>query len=36
VQGFVFSPPVAPDKAPLVAARIDREACRTQPERKRL
>ena len=26
VQGFVFSPPVASDKAPLVAAIIEREA----------
>lgn len=31
VQGFVFSPPITPDQAPLVAAGIEREACRTQP-----
>nr|WP_229170391.1 bifunctional diguanylate cyclase/phosphodiesterase [Bradyrhizobium altum] len=36
VQGFVFSPPVAADKAPLVAASIEREACRIQPKRNRL
>jgi diguanylate cyclase (GGDEF)-like protein/PAS domain S-box-containing protein len=30
VQGFVFSSPVAPDKAPLVAANIEREARRIQ------
>jgi diguanylate cyclase (GGDEF)-like protein/PAS domain S-box-containing protein len=28
VQGFVISPPIAPDQAPLVASRIEREACR--------
>nr|QIG93336.1 EAL domain-containing protein [Bradyrhizobium sp. 6(2017)] len=33
VQGFVFSPPVAADQAPLVAASIEREACRIQPKR---
>ncbi|WP_426440240.1 EAL domain-containing protein [Bradyrhizobium genosp. P] len=36
VQGFVFSPPIAPDMAPLVAARIEREACLMQPKRNRL
>jgi len=36
VQGFVFSPPIAPDQAPLAAAHIEREACRIQPRRKRL
>jgi EAL domain-containing protein (putative c-di-GMP-specific phosphodiesterase class I) len=36
VQGFVFSPPIAPDEAPLVAASIEREASRIQPKRKRL
>jgi diguanylate cyclase (GGDEF)-like protein len=36
VQGFVFSPPIAPDQAPLVAARIEREASRMQPKRNRL
>ena len=30
VQGFVFSKPVAPDEAPLVAACIELEACRRQ------
>ena len=35
VQGFVFSPPIAADKAPLVAASIEREAYRIQPKRKR-
>lgn len=33
VQGFVMSPPIAPDEAPRVAARIEREGCRLQPER---
>ena len=33
VQGFVFSPPVAADKAPLAAASIEREACGMQPKR---
>jgi len=36
VQGFVFSPPIAADKAPLVASSIEREACRIQPKRNRL
>jgi diguanylate cyclase (GGDEF)-like protein len=36
VQGFVFSPPIAPDSAPLVAAQIEREPCRIQPKRNRL
>ncbi|WP_245321767.1 bifunctional diguanylate cyclase/phosphodiesterase [Bradyrhizobium sp. LTSPM299] len=36
VQGFVFSPPIAADEAPLVAASIEREACRIQPKRNRL
>ncbi|MBR0874634.1 EAL domain-containing protein [Bradyrhizobium tropiciagri] len=36
VQGFVFSPPVAADQAPLVAASIEREAWRIQPRRKRV
>ncbi|WP_375775636.1 EAL domain-containing protein [Bradyrhizobium sp. ma5] len=36
VQGFVFSPPVAADKAPLVAAGIEREARRIEPKRNRL
>jgi diguanylate cyclase (GGDEF)-like protein/PAS domain S-box-containing protein len=36
VQGFVFSPPVAAGEAPLVAASIEREACRIQPKRNRL
>jgi diguanylate cyclase (GGDEF)-like protein/PAS domain S-box-containing protein len=36
VQGFVFSPPIAADKALLVAASIEREACRIQPKRNRL
>ncbi|WP_249164500.1 bifunctional diguanylate cyclase/phosphodiesterase [Bradyrhizobium jicamae] len=36
VQGFVFSPPVAADEAPLVAASIEREACRARPKRNRL
>lgn len=36
VQGFVFSPPVAADKAPLVAASIEREARRIEPKRNRL
>ncbi|MBN8987936.1 MAG: EAL domain-containing protein [Rhizobiales bacterium] len=36
VQGFVFSAPVTPDKAPLVAASIERAASRIQPKRKRL
>jgi hypothetical protein len=35
VQGFVFSPPVAADRAPLVAAGIEREASRIQPKRNR-
>jgi EAL domain-containing protein (putative c-di-GMP-specific phosphodiesterase class I) len=30
VQGFVFSPPVTPDKAPLVADCIEREARQAQ------
>lgn len=34
VQGFVFSRPVAPDEAPLVAAGIEREMCRMQPIRR--
>lgn len=33
VQGFVFSPPIAADEAPLVAASIEREACRIEPKR---
>ena len=36
VQGFVFSPPVAADKATQVAARIEREASRMQPKQKSL
>jgi EAL domain-containing protein (putative c-di-GMP-specific phosphodiesterase class I) len=36
VQGFVFSPPVAADQAPLVAASIEDEACRNQRKRSRL
>ncbi|MGX1106118.1 MULTISPECIES: sensor domain-containing protein [Bradyrhizobium] len=36
VQGFVLSPPVAADKAPLVAASIEREARRIQPKWNRL
>jgi EAL domain-containing protein (putative c-di-GMP-specific phosphodiesterase class I) len=28
VQGFVMSPPIAADQAPLVASRIEHEACR--------
>ena len=36
VQGFVLSPPIAADKAPLAAASIEREACRIQPKRNRL
>jgi diguanylate cyclase (GGDEF)-like protein/PAS domain S-box-containing protein len=36
VQGFVFSPPIAPDQAPLAAACIEREACRIEPRRVRL
>jgi diguanylate cyclase (GGDEF)-like protein len=36
VQGFVFSPPVAADQAPLVAASIEDEACRNQRKRNRL
>lgn len=36
VQGFVFSPPIAPDQAPLVAASIERQACRMEPKRVRL
>ena len=35
VQGFVFSRPIAADKAPLAAACIEREACRIQPRRSR-
>ena len=33
VQGFVFSPPIAPDQAPQVASRIEREACRVVSRR---
>lgn len=33
VQGFVFSPPIAADQAPLVAAGIEREARLIQPKR---
>ncbi|WP_050403521.1 bifunctional diguanylate cyclase/phosphodiesterase [Bradyrhizobium embrapense] len=36
VQGFVFSPPVTADQAPLVAAGIEREARRIEPKRNRL
>ncbi|WP_139863305.1 bifunctional diguanylate cyclase/phosphodiesterase [Bradyrhizobium ivorense] len=36
VQGFVFSQPIAADEAPLVAARIEREASRIEPKRNRL
>lgn len=36
VQGFVFSPPVTADKAPLVAASIERDAYRIEPKRNRL
>ncbi|NEV00227.1 hypothetical protein [Bradyrhizobium uaiense] len=36
VQGFVFSPPIAADQAPLVAASIEREACPIQKKRNRL
>jgi diguanylate cyclase (GGDEF)-like protein/PAS domain S-box-containing protein len=36
VQGYVMSPPIAPDQAPLVASRIEREAGRIQPKLKRL
>ncbi|MGY3444372.1 EAL domain-containing protein [Bradyrhizobium sp. USDA 4473] len=35
VQGFVFSPPIAADQAPLVAASIEREARRTEPKQNR-
>ncbi|MCA6126088.1 EAL domain-containing protein [Bradyrhizobium sp. WSM 1704] len=36
VQGFVFSPPIAADEAPRVAASIEREPCWIQPKRNRL
>lgn len=36
VQGFVFSPPVAADQAPLVAASIEHEACGMQRRRNRV
>lgn len=36
VQGFVFSPPIAPEQAPQVAASIERETQLIQPIRQRI